>query len=29
MNKIANIVKNPSVIGQYISGVIEQATSNE
>lgn len=27
MNKIANIVKNPSVIGQYISGVIEEATS--
>ena len=29
MNKIANIVKNPSVIGQYISGVIEQATSKK
>lgn len=28
MNKIANIVKNPSVIGQYISGVIEEAASN-
>lgn len=28
MNKITNIVKNPSVIGQYISGVIEEATSD-
>lgn len=28
MNKTANIVKNPSVIGQYIRGVIEEATSN-
>ena len=27
MSKIANIVKNPSVIGQYITGVIEEATS--
>lgn len=29
MSKIANIVKNPSVIGQYISGVIEEATSGK
>ena len=29
MSKISNIVKNPSVIGQYISGVIEEATSNK
>lgn len=29
MSKITNIVKNPSVIGQYISGVIEEATSGK